>query len=315
MPGLTFVCLFQYLSRQLDDAREMNESRVKVMEQIENRSEELSRSHTKLTIEAKSIQEHNQILTESLQSLVEKCDHYKTEMENLKLANARLQRQLSTTQAAESSDELKTTKLQAKDYEKELVEKEMEKLSEAIEELKTEQDREKSTREELENELTQLIVQNRELEHKLRLLAKGSRESYVEENKIDHTAIEDEVEEEESYMDESFVVVESQDIEEIGSNMSQSLEPCDISFLDELGQQYQDLVNKYNTLLEKCKSEGIPYESREMSVVQKGVQTSERGMEAAEGEKTEGCEEKNMPEYKKMFTMIYEKLREGRNES
>lgn len=300
---------YQHLSRRLDEAQHMNESRVKLMEQIESNSEELSRSHIKLKKETQSIWEHNQILTESVESLVEKCDHYKTEMENLRMANVQLQHQLSTTQ--NFVEQKAPEECEPVDYERDVVEKEVRKLSVAIQELKIEQEQEKSTREELEYELSQLIIQNENLGQKLQYFAKGSsnRNSYVEDNERDsinnEKEVEEVIEEDGSCLDDSFVLVELQDIEELDSDVSH--EQCDISFLDELDQQYRELVTKYNALLEKCKTEGIPYESREMCMVQRGMQTSETGEDGS------GIG-KGVPEYKKMFAIIYEKLREGRND-
>lgn len=282
------------------------------MEQIEKNHEQLSRSHAKLKRETQSIQEHNEALTESLQSLVEKCDQYKSEMESLKRENTALQRQLSSTRNT-VEDEIVEPPREKELPNGEMVDKNAEDLSVVIKELKFEQDLEKSIREELENELSQLIIENQNLEQKLRLFAKGNRSSYAEELKIDETKEDEvgeklgevEIEEDECSLNESFVLVESQEIEELDSDPS--LEQCDISFLDELDQQYRDLVTKYNSLVEKCKSEGIPYESREMCMVQRGVQTSE--------EELVGSGADAVPQYKQMFAKLYEKIREGRNES
>ena len=311
----------QYLTRQLEDAREVNESRVKLMEQIEKNHEQLSQSHAKLKRETKSIQEHNEVLTESLQSLVEKCDQYKSEMEILKRENSQLQRELSS-----ASIQVETTP-ESEPLPCEEVENNIQVLSVVIKELKFEQDLEKSMREELENELSQLILENQNLEHKLRLFARGSRSSFAEsqgsfaeELKIESEReasngieedIPDGVEDEADCSNESFVLVEEQRIEELDSEPS--LEQCDISFLDELDQQYRDLVGKYNSLVEKCKTEGIPYESREMCTVQRGVQTSHE--ESALGvEEAVGSGVGVVPQYKQMFAKLYEKIREGRIE-
>jgi uncharacterized phage infection (PIP) family protein YhgE len=326
------VFILQYLERQLDDAREVDESRVKLMEQIEKNHEQLSESHAKLKRETKSIQEHNEVLAESLQSLVEKCDQYKSEMENLKRENTQLQRQLSSTQTPVEAIVVEEVENDIESSEK--VESNIQELSVVIKELKFEQDLEKSMREELENELTELIIQNQNLEQKLRLFAKGNRSSLEEELNDDMKngtelgvgigkMSEVEIEMDEGCLNESFVIVEDQEILELDSNPS--LEQCHISFLSELDQQYRELVEKYNALVEKCKSEGVPYESREMFTVQRGVQTSEEelvGSEVgvgndAENEGEAGNEGKveRMPEYKQMFARLYEKIQEARNET
>lgn len=309
------------MTRQLEDAKEVNESRVKLMEQIEKNHEQLSRSHAVLKRETKSIQEHNEVLTENLQSLVEKCDQYKTEMESLKRENTQLQRQLSSTQnqVEPTVEEAVEKPVENKFETSEKVQNNIEDLSIVIKELKFEQDLEKSMREELENELSQLIVENQNLEQKLRLFAKGNRTSWAEEqeeeskNRKEKEAVGDETEGVEMEVDcfnESFVMVEEQGILELDSEPS--LEQCDISFLDEVDQQYQELVGKYNALVEKCKSEGVPYASREMCTVQRDVQTSQE--ELVGGEKEVGCgDEGNVPQYKKMFAKLYEKIREGKN--
>ncbi|XP_028406764.1 girdin-like [Dendronephthya gigantea] len=283
------------------------------MEQIEKNHEQLSRSHAKLKRETKSIQEHNEVLTESLQSLVEKCDLYKSEMEVLKRENSQLQRKLSSASLPETAPES-----DPKPCEK--VENNIQDLSVVIKELKFEQDLEKSMREELENELSQLIFENQNLEHKLRLFAKSNRNSFVEEQKMEHVEesngveedVPDGVEEDGDCSNESFVLVEEQRIEELDSEPS--LEQCDISFLDELDQQYRDLVGKYNSLVEKCKTEGIPYESREMCTVQRGVQTSHEEAALCDKEAV-GCGVGAVPQYKQMFARLYEKIREGRDDS
>ena len=287
----------------------MNESRVKLMEQIEKNHEQLSRSHAKLRRETQSIQEHNEVLTENLQLLVEKCDQYKSEMESLKRENSQLQRQLSSTKnQIEEAPENEPARIES-------VEKKTRDLTVVIKELKSEQDLEKSIREDLENELSQLIIENQNLEEKLRLFARGSSSvSFAEEEKVDEAMKKDgkkmgeeDIEEDENSLNDSFVLVESQGIDELESEQS-SLEQCDISFLDELDQQYRELVNKYNTLVEKCKTEGIPYESREMCMVQRDVQTSE---EVAVGDEVRG----EVPQYKQTFAKLYAKIREGRDES
>ena len=317
--------LQQYLARQLDDAREVDESRVKLMEQIEKNHEQLSQSHAKLKRETKSIQEHNEVLTESLQSLVEKCDQYKSEMESLKRENTQLQRQLSSTQTP--VEPVVVEQVENKFENSEKVENDIQDLSVVIKELKFEQDLEKSMREELENELSDLIIENQNLEQKLRLFAKGNRSSLAEEFNDDmNNGAEDEVvrktlDEVEIEMDEgcsndSFVIVEEQEVLELDSNPS--MEQCDISFLGELDQQYRELVEKYNALVEKCKNEGVPYESREMSTVQRGVQTSEdelvEGGTQVENDTDEG-ETQRVPEYKQMFAKLYKKIQEARNET
>ena len=316
----------QYLARQLDDAREVDENRVKLMEQIEKNHEQLSESHAKLKRETKSIQEHNEVLTESLQSLVEKCDQYKSEMESLKRENTQLQRQLSSTQTP--VEPIVVEQVENKFENSEKVENDIRDLSVVIKELKFEQDLEKSMREELENELSELIIQNQNLEQKLRLFAKGNRSSLAEElNDDKNNGTEDdvvremmheiEIEMDESCLNDSFVIVEEQEVLELDSNPS--LEQCDISFLGELDQQYRELVEKYNALVEKCKSEGVPYESREMSTVQRGVQTSEDesvegGTQGENSAENEG-ETQQVPEYKQLFAKLYEKIQRARNET
>ncbi len=324
--NIFIIFIPQYLSRQLEDAREVDESRVKLMEQIEKNHEQLSRSHAKLKRETQSIQEHNEVLTESLQSLVEKCDQYKTEMQSLKRENSQLQRQLSSTQ---TSVEPAVERVVNDSQNSEKVENNIQDLSVVIKELKFEQDLEKSMREELENELSQLIVENQNLEQKLRLFAKGNRSSFAEEQKDEtKSGSEDEVAGEEiseveiemdgECLNESFVIVDEQEILELDSDPSlEQIEQYDISFLDELDQQYRELVGKYNALVDKCKSEGVPYESRDMCTVQRGVQTSQE--ELARNEVEVGTGEvgtgEGVPQYKQMFAKLYEKIREGKNEN
>ena len=273
----------------------MNEHRVKVMEQIESNSEELSRDHTKLQRETKSIQEQNQFLAESLQLLTEKCDSYKAELDHLRLANAELQRQLSLG----TTEQKINTEHKSNDTEKDLVKNEVRKLSIVIKELKIKQDEEKTTRHELESELLQLISQNEELEAKLKEFAESRRNSYID---VDEGQAETcEVEEDEQ--GEAFVLVESNNVDVyVEKDISENEKKCHISFLDELDQQYHDLVKKYNSLLEKCKSEGIPYESRQLSMVQRGVQTTNIDSPTSESK------DEKIPEYKKMFAKIYKKL-------
>lgn len=313
----------------MEDAREVNEGRVKLMEQIEKNHDQLSRSHAKLKQETKSIQEHNEVLSESLQSLVEKCEQYKVEMEILKRENTKLQKQLSSTQdPAETAVE----KVEQKELQNnENLENNCQDLSDVIQDLKIKQDLEKSMREDLENELSQLIVENQDLEQKLRLFAMGNGSSYEDEQKDEwHGGKEDseiEIELDENSLNDSFVMVEEQTISEFDSEPS--LEQSEISFLDELDQQYRDLVGKYNALVEKCKSEGVPYASREMSTVQRGVQTSQEeivtSVENLSCGKEMGCETEvgggvevgngAVPKYKRMFANLYEKIREGKSES
>ena len=290
------------------------------MEQIEKNHDQLSQSHAKLKRETKSIQEHNEVLTESLQSLVEKCEQYKCEMETLKRENTQLQKQLSSTQDVVQQDVEEDVEDDVENESKngENVQNNIQDLSVVIKELKFEQDLEKSMREDLENELSQLIIENQNLEQKLRLFAKGNRNSWMEEQRDEMQSgkkeITDEVEidVDDNSLNESFVMVEEQGIMDLDSEPS--LEQCDISFLGELDQQYRELVGKYNALVEKCKNEGVPYESREMCTVQRGVQTSPDEL-VENGEELGGGEQVGLPQYKKMFAKLYEKIREAKRDS
>lgn len=304
----------------MEDARELNETRLKVMEQIEKNNENLSRSHAKLQRKTQLMHDDKESLTESLNSLMEKCNEYKTEMEQLRHENAKLQKQLSTSR---TQSETISRQAATKDVPVQCssIENSVQDLSGVMKTMKFEQDIEKTLRKDLEDELLQLIIENQSLEDKLRSFSHGNRLSSAEQSKhIESSTVEslntttkaDFEEDDTECSDESFVMVEEEGIVEMDSKSTE------ISFLDELDQQYRDLVTKYNALVEKCKNEGIPYESREMCTVQRAVQTCEDELVGTNVQETcvnvnEACSDgESLPKYKKIFAEIYAKIREGK---
>lgn len=304
----------------MEDARELNETRLKVMEQIEKNNENLSRSHAKLQRKTQLMHDDKESLTESLNSLMEKCNEYKAEMEQLRHENAKLQKQLSTSR---TQSETISRQAATKDVPVQCssIENSVQDLSGVMKTMKFEQDIEKTLRKDLEDELLQLIIENQSLEDKLRSFSHGNRLSSAEQSKhiasstvesLNTTTKPDFEEDDTECSDESFVMVEEEGIIEMDSKSTE------ISFLDELDQQYRDLVTKYNALVEKCKNEGIPYESREMCTVQRAVQTCEDELVGTNVQETcvnvnEACSDgESLPKYKKIFAEIYAKIREGK---
>ncbi|XP_051774899.1 cerebellar degeneration-related protein 2-like [Erpetoichthys calabaricus] len=83
----------EYLSKQLDMLRQMNEQHAKVYEQLDENSRDLEMTNQKLVLESKASHQKIQSLTGSIETMLSQVDLLQTQMERLhSLANIRRKR-------------------------------------------------------------------------------------------------------------------------------------------------------------------------------------------------------------------------------
>ncbi|XP_020912398.1 cerebellar degeneration-related protein 2-like isoform X1 [Exaiptasia diaphana] len=338
----------EFLEKQLETLREVNDQRNKAFEQMETTALELHKANQKLQNETNTMKKRYRDLTEMVDNMDLRCEEYRKEVEELQKERSRLQRDLSMALSfheqvnpldsePEPADEQIERRRQ---YDEERAEKErqLEALNIKISNLREQHVQERSKREELEYELSELIQENQQLETQLRVFAERAEEwqqvasgteraiDILSENPLNDSA--DDVVEDDSFVvvseqlsrqssalsDHSGVVVLSPSEEKTGENSA--------SFFSELGDQYHELVRKYDALLDKCKQEGLGKHSLPIPKVQRAVQvsplpspnkTERRHRYFSESEIDYKPEGPKIREYKKMFQKIYTRLEESKN--
>ncbi|XP_032221469.1 cerebellar degeneration-related protein 2-like isoform X2 [Nematostella vectensis] len=332
----------EFLSKQLETLREVNENRLKAFEQMEMTAMELQKANMKLQNETSSMKKRYKDLAEMVENLDTKCEDYRVEIEELQRERTRLQKELSValaikleeqTEEKETSDE-NARRSSVKDEDTDEKERELELLNEKISNLKVQHSVETRKREELEYELSELIRENQHLESQLREFAKqaeewrlAASEASLPERAIDilldggedHNASRDDEPE-----DDSFVVVEDEELSRQTSLASDHsavvvLSPSEerlsvmrdhsTSFFSELDNQYHELVRKYDALLDKCKYGGLGTGSA-IPMVQRAVQVSPM---CDQPPSTFDNNAKTSHGFKKMFKDIYNKIEDTKN--
>lgn len=328
----------------------MNESRNKAFEQMEMTALELQKANQKLQSETTTMKKRYKDLAEMVESMDLRCEDYRKEIEDLQKERVRLQRDLSMAlsirEESDTSDSEVTPgiRIQKPNTMTEELrvenEKELEALNVKISKLKEQHSLERKKREELEYELSELIHENQNLESQLRTFAEHAEEwqqvvseSTTGERVADILPTTTRIDSTEDLVDDdSFVVVTEQlsrqssavsdhsgvivlsPSEEKPETMSQN----SASFFSELGDQYHELVRKYDALLDKCKIEGLGKNLPPIPMVQRAVQVSPlpSPLEPRPRSFTDGDLKKDgtkTSEYKKMFEHIYERLEESKN--
>lgn len=335
----------------MESLREVNDHRNKAFEQMEVTALELQKANQKLQHETNSMKKRYRDLAEMVDNMDARCEEYRKEVEELQQERTRLQRDLSmalsfhedvNSSDSERSTDVETEKPVLSDEDREEKERQLKALNEKITKLKEQHFLERNKREELEYELSELIQENQQLETQLRTFAERSEEwqqvasettssaeraiDFLPENTLNEST--DDLVEDDSFVvvseqlsrqssavsDHSGVVVLSPSEENISENSA--------SFFSELGDQYHELVRKYDALLDKCKQEGLGKHSLPIPKVQRAVQVSPLPSPVKEPGRHRYFSESDIDykpdgpkirEYRKMFQKIYTRLEESKN--
>lgn len=343
----------EFLSKQLQAMRDINDGRVKAYEQLEASALELHQTNERLQTETTTMKKHWQHLSETIESLENKCEDYRKEIDELQADRVRLQREMA--ESFSSDGEAKDRKWSCSGEEssetEDQREKEMQSLNERIANLKAQHDLERMHRQELECELSELIGENQQLELQLRGFAQQA-EKWQQEirliKSIDDKSSESRGRNRDSTEidldDSSYVLVKSRPSStmsdqsgiEVLSSPDETSSPkktgvgLGVSFLSELDSQYHELSRKYDALLEKCQGEGKSNNSSRVQTVQRAIQAppvneieTQKGSDfefdcrpprrRATSDTTSMATSYKTGDYKKMFAAIYEKLSETKN--
>lgn len=337
----------------METLREVNDHRNKAFEQMETTAMELQKANQQLQSETNTMRKRYRDLAEMVDNMDARCEEYKNEVEELQKERSKLQRDLSMALSfheefskpddSELKVDAQTQGAMLSDDDREEKERQLKALNEKINKLKEQHCVERNKREELEYEMSELIQENQQLETQLRAFAQRAEEfqlvtssnltsteraiDFLPESSLNEST--DDFEE-----DDSFVVVSEQLSRQSSAVSDHSgvvvLSPSEgntndvknsASFFSELGDQYHELVRKYDALLDKCKQEGLAKRTLPIPKVQRAVQVSplpspvkdRRQRYFSESDIDYKPEGPKLREYKLMFQKIYSRLEESKN--
>lgn len=333
----------EFLSKQLETLRELHDSQVRTCEQMESTALDLQKNNKELQSETAVLRKRYQSLVQTVDCLESKCDEYKTQLEELQIERMRLQREMAGSLSLkltpkengyelESDDESDDTE---KDEKVLGFKKDIEILNDRIMKLKRQHSVERRRREELEIELSDLIHENQQLDKELLDFAEQAKVWQQLENEVSCLSLSIDNSSEhvrqisESTEDESFVLVEHELDRQSSAMSDQSeveilspshevkspLKQNSTSFLSELGSQYHELVQKYDSLVKRCKSEGIVQDIAPIPTVQRAIQTSpldEVPVQFGDDTSQQSSASGKAREYRQLFAQIYSKIQESK---
>lgn len=336
----------EFLSKQLETLRELHENQARTCEHMEAAAMDLQVKNKELESEASFMKRRHQVLVQTVDNLESKCDDYRTQLEDLQVERMRLQREMAnslSSKLTQKDDRYEIVGSDGEEYNNDNEEKvlgfkkDIEILNDRILKLKRQHSEEKRRREELEFELSDLIHENQQLDKELLDFAAHAKQwqesaaseaSNLNQSPENNSAFRRPFSE--STDDESYIFVDG-DFDRQTSGLSDQseieiLSPShelkspsaenSTSFLSELGSQYHELVRKYDSLVERCRNEGIVQELAPIPTVQRAIQTSpqdERPPGEINAEGSSQPESTTAREYKKLFAQIYSKLEESRS--
>lgn len=326
----------EFLSKQLETLRELHDSQVRTCEQMESTALDLQKNNKELQSETAGLRKRYQSLVQTVDCLESKCDEYKTQLEELQIERMRLQREMAGSLSLKLTPKENGYELGSdgesdetgKDEEVLGFKKDIEILNERIMKLKRQHSVERQRREELEIELSDLIHENQQLDKELFHFAEQAKVWQQLESEASCLTLSIDSNSghvrqiSESTEDESFVLVENELDRQSSAMSDQSeveilspshevkspLKQNSTSFLSELGSQYHELVQKYDSLVKRCKSEGIVQDIAPIPTVQRAIQTSpldEVPVQSSASGKAR--------EYRQLFAQIYSKIQESKN--
>jgi len=336
----------EFLSKQLETLRELHDNQVRTCEQMESTTLDLQKNNKELQSETAVLRKRYQNLVQTVDCLESKCDEYKTQLEELQIERMRLQREMAGSLSLKltpkengyelgSDDESDDTE---KDEKVLGFKKDIEILNERIMKLKRQHSVERQRREELEIELSDLIHENQQLDKELLHFTEQAKVWQELENEASLLTLSIDNGSEhvrqisESTEDESFVLVENELDRQSSAMSDQSeveilspshevkspLKQNSTSFLSELGSQYHELVQKYDSLVKRCKSEGIVQDIATIPTVQRAIQTSPLDEVPVQQFGDADTLRQNSAsgkarEYRQLFAQIYSKLQESKS--
>ena len=336
---------FQFLSKQLETLRELHDSQVRTCEQMESTALDLQKNNKELQSETAVLRKRYQSLVQTVDCLESKCDEYKTQLEELQIERMRLQREMAGSLSLKLTPKENGYELGSDDESDDTAEKDekvlgfkkdIEILNERIMKLKRQHSVERQRREELEIELSDLIHENQQLDKELLDFAEQAKVWQQLENEASCLSLSLDNNSEhvrqisESTEDESFVFVENELDRQSSAMSDQSeveilspshevkspLKQNSTSFLSELGSQYHELVQKYDSLVKRCKSEGIVQDIAPIPTVQRAIQTSpldEEPVQFGDDTSQQSSASGKAREYRQIFSQIYSKIQESKN--
>ncbi|KAJ7340242.1 Cerebellar deproteinration- protein 2-like [Desmophyllum pertusum] len=340
----------EFLSKQVDTLRDLHDGQVRACEQMESTALDLQKNNKVLQSETAVMRKRYQSLVQTVDCLESKCDEYRTQLEELQIERMRLQREMAGSLSLKltqkengyelgSDDELEDAE---KDEKVLGFKKDIEILNERIMKLKRQHSVEKHRREELELEMSDLIHENQQLDKELFHFAEQAKEWEELENEtscltlsIDKNSghsrpISESTENISLVSDDSFVLVDNELDRQTSAMSDQSeveilspshevkspLKENSSSFLSELGCQYHELVRKYDSLVDRCKSEGIVQDIAPIPTVQRAIQTSPLDEKPAvhfgEVSSQQNSASGKAAEYRKLFAQIYSKIEDSK---
>jgi len=336
----------EFLSKQLETLRELHDSQVRTCEQMESTTLDLQKNNKELQSETAVLRKRYQNLVQTVDCLESKCDEYKTQLEELQIERMRLQREMAGSLSLKLTPKENGYELgsddESDDMEKDEkvlgFKKDIEILNERIMKLKRQHSVERQRREELEIELSDLIHENQQLDKELLHFTEQAKVWQELENEASLLTLSIDNSSEhvrqisESTEDESFVLVENELDRQSSAMSDQSeveilspshevkspLKQNSTSFLSELGSQYHELVQKYDSLVKRCKSEGIVQDIATIPTVQRAIQTSPLDEVPVQQFGDADTSRQNSAsgkarEYRQLFAQIYSKLQESKN--
>lgn len=312
---------------------------------MESTALDLQKNNHELQSETAVLRKRYQSLVQTVDCLESKCDEYKTQLEELQIERMRLQREMAGSLSLKLTQKENGYELgsddESDDTEKDEkvlgFKKDIEILNERIMKLQRQHSLEKSRREELELELSDLIQENQQLDKELFHFAEQAKIWQQLDDDTSCLALSIDKDSghrrqiSESTEDESFVVVDNELDRQSSAMSDQSeveilspshevkspLKQNSSSFLSELGSQYHELVRKYDSLVERCKNEGIVHDIALIPTVQRAIQTSpldeKPGVHFGEASSQENSASGKASEYKQLFAQIYSKIEESKN--
>lgn len=312
---------------------------------MESTALDLQKNNKELQSETAVLRKRYQSLVQTVDCLESKCDEYKTQLEELQIERIRLQREMAGSLSLKLTQKGNSYELGSDDEHDDDTEKDekvlgfkkdIEILNERIMKLKRQHSVERRRREELEIELSDLIHENQQLDKELLHFAEQAKVWQQLENETSCLTLSIDSNSghtrqiSESTEDESFVLVENELDRQTSAMSDQSeveilspshevkspLKQNSSSFLSELGSQYHELVQKYDSLVKRCKSEGIVQDIAPIPTVQRAIQTSPLdempvhfGDETSQQNSASGKPRK----YRQLFAQIYSKIQESKN--
>ncbi|XP_076072946.1 cerebellar degeneration-related protein 2-like [Mytilus galloprovincialis] len=197
----------EFLSKQLETARDNCDSRMKVYEELDRHNQELEKTNQRLVLDSKGDKQRVEKLLATVEHLEDKCEEYQKKIEEMKKEETIKQRQqkqesrraLSLANLRESSDYLRNIYIsdlqwtyndQFKKLPMNPYEVEIKKLQDSMKQMKAQKIIDKRKQEDLETEVSllwdeneALDKKNKELEEQIQILEDDLQKSRLETTK------------------------------------------------------------------------------------------------------------------------------------